>query len=192
VSGGDSRIALDPASGLNRYLCPPTPDAWLVCLGSCTASPISPEGFAASHRCFDDLISATGREAVDRHARWEAKIRAAIGGYFGIDGMAEVVLQASGTDAVAWTAAAIARRAGGPPLTAIVTTPSETGTGVRLAAACKGSMPVRHSENRSRMSRSTPSRSRYARQTVCCVVTMNWSPRSLRPRRQRMAIPSSM
>jgi len=78
VSGGDSRIALDPASGLNRYLCPPTPDAWLVCLGSCTASPISPEGFAASHRCFDDLISATGREAVDRHARWEAKIRAAM------------------------------------------------------------------------------------------------------------------
>lgn len=138
VSGGDSRIALDPATGLNRYLCPPTPGAGLVCLGSCTASPISPVGFAASQQCFGDLTSATGREAVERHVRWEAEVRDAISSYFGIEGLAEVVLQASGTDAVAWTAAALAQRAGDQPITAIVTTPSETGTGVRLAAACRG------------------------------------------------------
>lgn len=138
VSGGDSRIALDPASGLNRYLCPPAPEARLVCLGSCTASPVSHEGFAAGQRCFDDLMSATGRQVVDRHLRWETTVRTAISGYFGIESMAEVVLQASGTDAVAWTAAAVARRVGNRPLTAIVTTPSETGTGVRFAAACQG------------------------------------------------------
>ena len=52
VSGGDERLALDPASGLNRYLCPPSPAPGMVCLSSCTASPISDRSFQAAARLY--------------------------------------------------------------------------------------------------------------------------------------------
>lgn len=138
TAGGDSRIAVDGTSGLNRYICPPVPDNALACLSSCTASPACAEGYAASFQCFDDIASAPGRLAAHRHAAWEARVRGAISKYFEIDGLGDVVLQASGTDAVAWTAAALARRLGGRPMTAVLPAEPETGTGVRQAAAGPG------------------------------------------------------
>ena len=95
--GGDSRIAVDRISGVSKYLCPPFPDNALACFGSCTATPVCDQGYADSLRCYGDITSAPGRHAAERHAFWEAEIRAAIAAYFGIGGLAEVVLQASGT-----------------------------------------------------------------------------------------------
>jgi hypothetical protein len=138
ASGGDSRIAVDRISGLSKYLCPPSPDNALACFGSCTATPVCDQGYADSLRCYDDITSAPGRHAAERHAFWEAEIRAAIAAYFGIGGLAEVVLQASGTDGVAWAASAMGDHLGGRPMTAVLPAQSETGTGVRQAAACLG------------------------------------------------------
>ena len=138
ASGGDSRIAVDRISGLSKYLCPPSPDNAVAYFGSCTATPVCNQGYAASLRCYDDITSAPGRHAADRHAFWEAEIHAAIAAYFGIGGLAEVVLQASGTDGIAWAASAMGDRLGGRPMTAVLPAQSETGTGVRQAAACLG------------------------------------------------------
>ena len=45
LSGGDSRVAIDPRSCTNKYACPVMPSPDLVCFSSCTASPISQRGF---------------------------------------------------------------------------------------------------------------------------------------------------
>src|SRR5271156_54386 len=44
-SGGDARMAPDPLTGLKKFLGPPMPAPDLVCLSSCTASPILVQGF---------------------------------------------------------------------------------------------------------------------------------------------------
>ena len=47
IAGGDDRLALDPATGRNRYGCAPRPDPELIQFASCTASTIGERGFAA-------------------------------------------------------------------------------------------------------------------------------------------------
>jgi len=141
LSGGDSRIGLDPATGLNKYLCPPEPAGHLACVASCTASPISPLGWEESLVCYEDIMSSTARAVAARRSHWQEKVKSAIAAYFGLEGLADVQLTASGTDAVAWTAAAIATEQLGRCMTAILPGASETGTGVSLAAACRGFDP---------------------------------------------------
>ncbi len=141
LSGGDSRIELDPATGLNKYFCPPKPAGHLACVASCTASPISPLGWEESLVCYEDIMSSTARSAAARRAHWEVKVKSAIAAYFGLEGLADVHLTASGTDAVAWTARAIAAEQRGRCMTAILPGASETGAGVALAAACRGFDP---------------------------------------------------
>src|SRR5271156_2063245 len=55
ISAGDSRLAVDPRTGLNKYLCPAYPAADLICASSCTASPISAGGFRRAAALFDIL-----------------------------------------------------------------------------------------------------------------------------------------
>jgi len=140
LSGGDSRIGLDPATGLNKYLCPPEPAGHLACIASCTASPISPRGWEESLVCYEDIMSSKARGAA-RRSHWQEHVKSAIAAYFGLEGLADVQLTASGTDAVAWTAAAIATEQLGRCMTAILPGASETGTGVGLASACRGFDP---------------------------------------------------
>lgn len=141
ISDGDSRIGLDPATDLNKYFCPPKPAGHLACVASCTASPISQLGWEESLVCYEEIMSSTARAAAARRSGWEVKVKSAIAAYFGLEGLADVHLTASGTDAVAWTAGVIAAEQRGRCMTAILPGASETGAGVGLAAACRGFDP---------------------------------------------------
>jgi hypothetical protein len=136
VSGGDRRLALDPRSGLNRYLCPPLP-ADLACFASCTASPIAPAGLQAAWACYRDV----GRPGSGRRERLEAvqgAIEQGLLAYVGATRLARALLVPSGTDAVLVTAALLGLEGGTRPITAILPAASETGSGVlRAAAFCR-------------------------------------------------------
>jgi hypothetical protein len=131
TQGGDDRLALDPVSGLNRYGCAPYPRAHVLAFGSCTASSICESGLgaaAAQRRAL--LAQAAGGsadQAIDSAAR---SITARLLGHFGIAELAEAMLVASGTDAALLITALIASRHPGEPLTSILMSPFETGSGV--------------------------------------------------------------
>ena len=137
-SGGDSRIATDPLSGLNKYLCPPTPAPDLVCASSCTASPVSVQGFDRAAEAFADITGAPSpRQRADRLAALTSHIEARLLRYFGVGALARAFLCPSGTDALLTTAMLIAAERPGKAMTAILPAASETGTGVPMAALCR-------------------------------------------------------
>jgi hypothetical protein len=138
TAGGDSRLAVDPATGTNKYLCPPVPDEALAHLSSCTASPISSAGFVLAMQCYGDIAKTrTGQGAADRRRAWQARVEARLGAYLGTGALADIVLLPSGTDGVLLTALLLSLEASGRPMTAILPSASETGTGVPCAAACQ-------------------------------------------------------
>jgi hypothetical protein len=100
TQGGDGRIAVDPASGRNRYLCPPTAEPY-ACFGSSTASVISPRGFAAADRLRSRLLDARSAEAPEAsYARELDRIRAELVSLCGLDRLQglQTLFAASGTD----------------------------------------------------------------------------------------------
>lgn len=132
VAGGDGRLALDPATGLNRYLCRPFPDPELLAFGSSTASIVSEAGFAAAAHLRHRMAEALSRQPAEAvYAGEQARIRQEILALCGIpasEGM-QVHLAASGTD----LHRIAARMAGGGRvghLRAIVVDAAETGSGV--------------------------------------------------------------
>lgn len=134
-SGGDSRIVSDPHTGLNKYLCPTMPTPGLVCLSSCTASPISALGFDKAAAAFFDIVQAPSpRQQADRLMALTGGIEARLLRYFGIGALAQVFLCPSGTDALLTTAMLIAAERPDEAMTAILPSASETGTGVPMAA----------------------------------------------------------
>jgi hypothetical protein len=137
-SGGDSRIAADPHTGLNKYLCPELPAPELTCVSSCTASPISQEGFARATAAFLDIANAQSpRQRQHRLTVLSESIKARLLQYFGVDALAYVILCPSGTDAMLTTAMLLAAERPGEAMTAILPAASETGTGVPMAARCR-------------------------------------------------------
>jgi hypothetical protein len=64
LSGGDSRLAIDPRTGANKYLCRPTPARDLVYASSCTASPISEQSFRRAADLHASLVA--GRSPGER------------------------------------------------------------------------------------------------------------------------------
>jgi hypothetical protein len=161
-SGSDSRIAPDPHTGLNKYLCPTVPTPGLACASSCTASPVSAQGFDRAAEAFSDIVLAPSpRQRVDRLGALTDQIEARLLRYFGVDGLAQAFLCPSGTDALLTTTLLVAEerrgairtapqrgailaapRPGailaaprrGEAMTAILPSASETGTGVPMAA----------------------------------------------------------
>jgi hypothetical protein len=137
-SGGDSRIATDLATGLNKYLCPPTPAPNLVCASSCTASPVSVQGFNRAAEAFSDItLAPSPRQRTDRLAALTNQIEARLLRYFGVGVLARAFLCPSGTDALLTTAMLLAGERPGKAMTAILPAASETGTGVPMAAMCR-------------------------------------------------------
>jgi hypothetical protein len=136
TSGGDSRLDIRGLSGLNKYLCPALPDAGIVCASSCTASPIEQSSFDAAAGFFNALSGAASVRS-RRLVLLEAarRIEEYLLRYFAANGLAEAILCPSGTDAVLTAAGLLAAEHGGAPMTAILPSASETGTGVPLAAA---------------------------------------------------------
>ena len=134
VQGGDDRLTLDPVTGLNRYGCAPRPRTDVVAFGSCTASSISARGFVAADAMRRYLLGAALEkpiaDALDDAAK---EITGELLRYFGLQGDAAAMLVASGTDAALVVTAMIAAAHPGLPLTSILMSPSETGSGVPQA-----------------------------------------------------------
>jgi hypothetical protein len=142
VSGGDDRLALDAATGVNMYGYGALPRPADLAFSSSTASTISPRGFAAAAALFDRLAPEIAtRNAGDVYARETDVIRDRLRHCFGLDEATDVVLAASGTDLhliVASLLHAFHRR----PVLTLALTGSETGSGVGLASA--GRHPMTH------------------------------------------------
>ena len=137
-SDGDARIATDPLTGLNKYLCPPMPAPDLACVSSCTASPISVQGFDRALEAFSNITQAQSpRQRADRLAVLTDQIETRILRYFGVGTLARAFLLPSGTDALLTTAMLFAAERPGKAMTAILPAASETGTGVPMAAVCR-------------------------------------------------------
>jgi hypothetical protein len=137
-SGGGSRIAADPHTGLNKYLCPERPTPELICVSSCTASPISCQGFERARAAFLDITHAQSpQQRTHRLLVLEEAIKARLLQYYGVGALAHVILCPSGTDAMLTTAMLIAAERPGEATTAILPSASETGTGVPMAVMCR-------------------------------------------------------
>src|SRR5580692_4418689 len=100
VSGGDLRLQLDPLTGLNKYLCAAYPSPQAICFSSCTASPISTAAWQAAHETYARL-RATPQQPFQPEALQAEAIAtaAALRSTLGLEGIAEVLLTPSGTDA---------------------------------------------------------------------------------------------
>jgi hypothetical protein len=137
-SGGDSRMAVDPYTGLNKYLCPNVPAPRLTCVSSCTASPISQQGFERATAAFLHIANAQSKQQrTHRLTDLSETIKVRLLQYFGVGELAHVILCPSGTDAMLTTAMLIAAERPGEATTAILPSASETGTGVPMAAMCR-------------------------------------------------------
>jgi hypothetical protein len=138
LGGGDSRLAIDPATGMNKYLCQPYPDDGVTCFSSCTASPISVSGYAQAHACYRDVTGPDGTglclEAFDT---WHSKVAQYLNGVAGGQGLGGVILLPSGTDALLYTSLLLSLESPGQRFTPILPSASETGTGVPLASRCR-------------------------------------------------------
>lgn len=136
VAGAGARIALD-ARGVNRYGFAPVPDPGLLALGSCTASPITTQAYAAAEGLHARLAQALQSEPAERvYARELERVRQELVRACGLSDLAglEVVMAASGTDAhlIASRLIAAAR-----PLLVVMVDGAETGSGVPLALAAR-------------------------------------------------------
>ena len=135
VDGGDTRLDLDAATGLNRYGCAPRPVAGVLDFASSTASTISPRGWAAAEALSERLAQSDSRvwRAVT-YGREMDRVRAelvALNGLEDLPGL-DVIFAASGTDAhllVADLVGDATRR----PLVCLAIEPEETGSGVPAA-----------------------------------------------------------
>jgi len=135
LRGGDPRIALDPACGLNAYGCGPSPSPDLLSFASSTASPISERAYARASIARDELMQssiAVGfEEAFD--ARIEA-MRETLRAHLGLAAAdADIVFSPSGTDSQLH-ALFVARALLGERLTTIVVGSDQTGSGTAFTA----------------------------------------------------------
>lgn len=135
TEGGDSRLLIGSTTGMNKYLVPPTPVLGQVCFSSCTASPVSNEGYRLAMRCYFDMETAqTSDDRAERRAAWQAKVNDKLSRYLDVDGLADILLLPSGTDGLLLCSILLSLESSGKPVTAIVPEASETGTGVPRAA----------------------------------------------------------
>ena len=131
ASGGDDRLSLDPASGLNRYGCAPWPRPDVIGFASCTASSLSEAQFLAAEDARRSLIAAAlahGPDAAVAQASADAAAR--ILAHFTVSDLACAILAASGTDAALIVTGLLAAEQPNVPLTSILVSPAETGSGV--------------------------------------------------------------
>lgn len=130
TSGGDERIALDPLTGFNRYLCAPAPDAGIA-FASSTANALSPSAFGHVAALADRIIDR-GFGSQDYALALES-FRIRIGAAYGLDAGCRIVFAPSGTDL---EYVALAAGAGqGERITNILLAPEEVGSGCIRSAA---------------------------------------------------------
>jgi hypothetical protein len=136
--GGDSRLALDPQSRLNKYGCSTVPRPAAITFSSCTASSTSDIGYRSAERTRERLFAAmcSGQSFHDACSELIEGTRQQVGAVLGLDRLpgAEVVLAASGTDCELFALHA-ALQGHGRDLESIVIGPDEIGGGSLPAAS---------------------------------------------------------
>ncbi|MBB2191719.1 hypothetical protein HLH34_17435 [Gluconacetobacter azotocaptans] len=135
AEGGDARLAVDPATGLNHYGCSHRPRPWAVTFASSTASSLSERGFAGAEAARLRLVTdgMVGRGEAAR-AALVRDLHARIAAHFHLADDEGVVLAPSGTDCELDALVLAALAPGGHPVSNILLAPEETGSGVPLAA----------------------------------------------------------
>ncbi len=135
VAGGDTRLELDPNTGLNKYGVGPAPRQALP-FGSCTASSPSARAVQAAREVQAMLLQAHQRGGLERFAHQTLqRLRIELASLLGIDQIPEarLVLTPSGTDAE--ILASVLALGDGQRLCNIVVGPGEVGSGTTLAAS---------------------------------------------------------
>lgn len=134
VSGGDPRLALDPASGLNEYGCGPGPAPDHVSFGSSTASVISQRAYERVARAREDMMRSAIALGLEEafEARFEA-LREELKAQLLLGDDVDVVFAPSGTDAQL-QALFIAQARLGIGLTTILVGSDQTGSGAAYTA----------------------------------------------------------
>lgn len=136
ISGGDERIDLDPATGLNRYGIGPIPNEQRAPLGSVTASTISSSAFSAVRTLYDGFqheLGVEGEQDVYLRSADQMRQRIAAALLTRDTQSVDVVLGSSGTD-LHLLAALLFNGADARPLCSITLDASETGRAVATAS----------------------------------------------------------
>jgi selenocysteine lyase/cysteine desulfurase len=134
-TGGDTRIRLDPATGLNAYGCGLRPRPWAITFASSTASSISERGYAGAEAARRRLLRNALHHGADESLAMEARAtRRALVAFYDLPDGTEVVLTPSGTDGELCALAVSLLGDPARPLANVLVAPEESGTGVPLAA----------------------------------------------------------
>jgi hypothetical protein len=138
AAGGDSRLAINPASGLNEYGCQPSPCPDTLSFSSSTATSISGRAYDRAQAAREDLMRSAIEVGIE--AAFDARIEAMrdeLRAHFGFaPGLADVVFSPSGTDSQL-QALFLARALLGPELVTVVVAADQTGSGtVNTARGC--------------------------------------------------------
>jgi hypothetical protein len=134
ICGGDPRLSLDPASGLNEYGCGPRPAPDEFSFASSTASVISERAYERVAQAREDMMRSAislGLEAAF-DARFEA-MREELKAKLGLAQDVDVVFAPSGTDAQL-QALFVAQTRLGNRLTTILVGSDQTGSGAAYTA----------------------------------------------------------
>ena len=130
ISGGDSRLTINPATGCNDYGCQPQPAPSLISFSSSTATSISPRAYDRATVARESLMQSAITSGFDDafEARIEA-MRDDLKRHLGLSETgAEVIFSASGTDSQLH-ALFLTRSLLGAPLTSVVVAGDQTGSG---------------------------------------------------------------
>jgi hypothetical protein len=134
--GGDNRLLIDTATGLNQYGCSPKPRPWAITFSSCTASSISDIGYQEAERLRHSLLSGIAGNSLSDHFIGETeRIRREVATSLKLDLLpgTEVILTSSGTDGELY-ALYFALAGHSNSLLNILTAPNEIGSGSLPAA----------------------------------------------------------
>jgi len=136
--GGDSRLTINPASGLNEYGCQPWPCPETLSFSSSTATSISQRAYDRAQNARESLMQSA--IALGMEAAFDARIEAMrdeLRSYLSLSrGNADVVFSPSGTDSQL-QALFLARALLGPAMTTVVVAADQTGSGtVHTARGC--------------------------------------------------------
>ena len=133
--GGDSRLAIDRRTRLNRYGCSPAPRPWAITFSSCTATSISYAGWTAAEEERTTLIERGIGERLEAVlAERFASIRGRLRAVLQLGDECEIITGASGTDCELLALALSCSEERGP-VRSILLGPAEVGSGTPDAAA---------------------------------------------------------
>lgn len=128
--GGDPRLTVNPASGLNEYGCQPFPCPDTLCFSSSTATSISQRAYDRAQNAREALMRSAITVGIE--AAFDTRVEAMrdeLRAFLGLSRMqADIVFSPSGTDSQL-QALFLTRALLGPALTSIVVAADQTGSG---------------------------------------------------------------